>query len=130
MRTHAEFRSRRFPPYDGEEDEINPGLWGRRLAEYLVAQLPAHGVSPGVPVAEDWGYFVPVSVDGESLAVCCGHQHGDDDEFLCFTEPAKPVVRGLFRKRDVTAPLTKLVQALDAILSADPDIHALTWRVP
>ena len=33
------FRSPKFPPYDGEEESINPGLWGKRLAEHLVDQL-------------------------------------------------------------------------------------------
>ncbi len=31
MKTQVEFRSTKFPPYEGEEEEINPGLWGRRL---------------------------------------------------------------------------------------------------
>jgi len=38
MKTQVEFRSSRFPPYDGEEEQINPGLWGKRLAEYLGAE--------------------------------------------------------------------------------------------
>jgi len=39
MKTQVEFKSSKFPPYDGEEDQINPGLWGRKLAEYLVEKL-------------------------------------------------------------------------------------------
>ncbi len=34
MLTHMEFRSDRFPPYEGEEQQVNPGLWGKRLAEF------------------------------------------------------------------------------------------------
>jgi hypothetical protein len=34
------------------------------------------------PIAEDWGWYVPIEVDGAALALCCGHQYGDDDEFL------------------------------------------------
>jgi hypothetical protein len=30
MKTHVEFRSDAFPPYDGEEDEINPA---RKMAK-------------------------------------------------------------------------------------------------
>ncbi len=33
MKTQVEFRSSKFPPYDGEHEQINPGLWGKRLAE-------------------------------------------------------------------------------------------------
>lgn len=130
MKTSVEFRSSKFPPYDGEEGQINPGLWGKRLAEYFVANLPAHGLTAGEPIAEDWGWYVPIMVDGAALALCCGHQSGDDDEFLVFTDPDKPVVRKLFKKVDVTAQLTRLVDAVGAILSADPDIRELTWREP
>jgi hypothetical protein len=130
MKTFAEFRSSKFPAYEGEEARINPGLWGQRLAEYLVAKLPEHGLAPGEPIAEDWGWYVPVKVDGAALALCCGHQYGEDDVFLCFTDPQQPVVRKLFKKVDVTAQLTRLVGAVDAILSADPDIHDVSWRDP
>ena len=130
MKTFAEFRSNKFPPYEGEEERINPGLWGQRLAEYLVAKLPDHGLAAGEPIAEDWGWYVPVEVDGARLALCCGRQSGEDDVFLVFTDPQQPVVRKLLKKVDITAQLTRLVAAVNAILSADPDIHSVTWREP
>jgi hypothetical protein len=129
VKTFAEFRSSKFPPY-GEDELINPGLWGKRLAEYFMANLPAHGLVADEPIAEDWGWYLPVKVDGAALALCCGHQYGDDDEFLVFTDPREPVTRKLFTKVDVTAELTRLVGAVDAILSADPDIRDLSWRMP
>ena len=87
MKTFAEFRSSKFPAYEGEEERINPGLWGQRLAEYLVAKLPEHGLAAGEPIAEDWGWYVPVKVDGAALALCCGHQYGEDDVFLSSDDP-------------------------------------------
>lgn len=49
MRTQVEFRSSLFPAYPGEEEEINPGIWGRRLPEFLQEKLPAHGIETGGP---------------------------------------------------------------------------------
>ena len=98
------------------------------MAEYFVAKLPARGLSASEPIAEDSGWYVPVVVDGAKLALCCGHQYGDDDVFICFTDPQQPVSRKLFRKVDVTAQLTRLVEAVDSILAADPDIRELSWR--
>jgi hypothetical protein len=46
MKTQFEFRSSKFPPYEGEEEQINPGLWGKRLAEYLVKKLAEKGSRP------------------------------------------------------------------------------------
>jgi hypothetical protein len=130
MKTQVEFRSTKFPPYDGEEEQINPGLWGRRLAEYLVEKLAERGIETHEMLAEDWGWYVPVRNDGFKLALCCGHQNGDDEEFLCFTEPGKPIVKKLFRKVDATVQLTRLTGALADILASDPEITEIVWTEP
>ncbi len=127
MKTQVEFRSAKFPPYEGEEEQINPGLWGKRLAEYLVQRLSAKGIKTEAIIAEDWGWYIPIQNEGFRLAVCCGHQDGDDDEFLCFTDPSTPIVRKLFKKLDATAQLTRLTEAIDQILSSDPDIRDVVW---
>jgi hypothetical protein len=35
MRTHVEFISTDFPSYENEEEQINPGRFGKRLADFL-----------------------------------------------------------------------------------------------
>jgi hypothetical protein len=130
LKTQVEFRSRKFPPYEGEEELINPGLWGKRLAEYLVQKLSDRGIKTHEIIAEDRGWYIPIQNEGFRLAVCCGHQNGDDDEFLCFTDPHTPVVKKLFRKIDATAELTRLTEALQQILSSDPEITNVVWRGP
>ena len=130
MKTFVEFRSTKFPPYEGEEELINPGLWGKRLAEYFVHKLPTHGIEPEEIIAEDWGWYIPIKNDGFRLAICCGHQSGDDDEFLCFTDPQTPAIKKLFKNIDATAQLTRLTDAMQKILSEDPDITRIAWRDP
>lgn len=130
MKTQVEFRSSKFPPYEGEEEQLNPGLWGKRLAEYLVGKLAELGIESEEMIAEDWGWYIPIQNEGVNLAVCCGHQDGDDDEFLCFTEPSSPIVKKFFRKVDVTAELRRLVEALEKILASDPDILEVVWAEP
>lgn len=127
MKTQVAFRSSKFPPYQGEEEQINPGLWGKRLAEYLVQKLGAKGIETEEMVAEDWGWYIPVQNEGFRLALCCGHQDGDADEFLCFTDPSTPIVKRFFKKIDATPQLTRLIEALEQILSSDPDIRDIVW---
>jgi len=128
MKTQVEFRSSKFPPYEGEEEQINPGLWGKRLAEYWVARLAEHGIQTDGMIAEDWGWYISIPNEGFRLALCCGHQDGDADEFLCFTEPARPIVKKFFSKNiDATAQLTRLTEAMQRILSADPEIREVVW---
>jgi hypothetical protein len=130
VKTQVEFRSTKFPPYDGEEDQINPGLWGKRLAEYFVQRLAERGITTGEMNAEDWGWYVPVENEGFRLALCCGHQDGDDDEFLVFTDPSAPIIKKLFKKIDATAELTRLTEALHEILSSDAEITDVVWKEP
>ena len=130
MKTQVEFRSSKFSPYEGEEEQINPGLWGKRLAEYLVQKLAEKGIQTEEMIAEDWGWYVPVRNEGFRLALCCGHQNGDDDEFLCFTEPSTPVVKKFFKTLDATSQLARLTEALQQILDSDPDIYEVVWVEP
>jgi hypothetical protein len=130
MKTQVEFRSSQFPAYDGEEERINPGLWGKRLAEYLVEKLAQKGIATEAIIAEDWGWYIPLRNDGFRLGLCCGHQSGDDDEFLCFTDPGTPIVKKLFKKIDATAELTRLTVALQQILASDPEIRDVVWTEP
>lgn len=127
MKTQVEFKSDGFPPYDGEEEEINPGLWGRKLAEYLQESLSAHGLNVTGIGAEDWGWMVELENDEFPLWIGCGHQNGDNDEFLCFIEPSKPYIRKWFKKIDTTAQVERVADALKQIIESNPDIHSVRW---
>ncbi len=128
MKTQVEFRSGKFPACEGEEEQINPGLWGKRLAEYLQQKLRAESVDVGEIYAEDWGWAIPIK-NNEPFAtwIGCGHQDGEDDEFLCFIEPSKPAIRRLFRKIDTFQAIGRLAAALDKILTSDPEIRDVRW---
>src|SRR4030095_11605321 len=130
MKTQVEFRSNKFPPYEGEEEVINPGLWGKRLAEYLVHKLNGKGIHTEEIIAEDWGWYIPIQNKGFRLAVCCGHQNGDNDQFLCFTEPSEPVVKKFFKKIDATPQLERITDAMQQILASDAEIRDVVWREP
>ena len=53
MKTQVEFRSSKFSPYEGEQQQINPGLWGKRLADYLVQNLSEKGIKTEEIIAEE-----------------------------------------------------------------------------
>ena len=127
MKTHVEFRSDKFPPYDSEEDQINPGVWGKRLAEYLQENLPHQGLKVTSIGMEDWGWMIELENEGFPLWIGCGHQNGDDDEFLCFIEPSKPFIRKWLRKIDTRAQVARVAEALKEVLEANPDIRDVTW---
>jgi hypothetical protein len=128
METHVEFRSGKFPAYPSEEEKVNPGLWGKRLAEYLDQKLKEQGIETNEIFPEDWGWVIPMRHDAFPLWVGCGHYEAYPDGYLVFVEPSKPTIRrGLFRKVDTTSDVAKVVGAIDRILKADPDIRDVLW---
>jgi len=116
MKTHVEFRSDKFPPYEGEEDQINPDLWGKRLGEYLKEKLIGHGIETGDLIAEDWGWRLPVKNETFSMWIGCGHYQEYPNGYLCFVEPSKPTIR-----------VGRVVEALGKILESDRDITDVRW---
>ena len=129
MKTHVEFRSDAFPPYDGEENEINPGRYGKRVADFLVGGLKEKGIHTLDPLPEDWGWVIPVKNDGFNLWIGCGnYDEYPDDGFLCFIEPHQPSIRRWFFWRVDTSPRVEALQdAIDQVLSANTAIREKKW---
>jgi len=127
MKTLVEFKSDKFPPYEGEEAEINPGLWGKRLAEYLQEQLPNHGLTVTGIGAEDWGWMVKLENKEFPLWIGCGHQNDEDDAFLCFIEPSKTFIRRWFKKIDTRNKVSHVADILKQVFESHSDIHDIEW---
>ena len=100
QRTQLQFRSQAFPPLPGEDEQINPGRFGRRLADYLAQALPERGFPVRGVGAVDWGWMVELQHDAFPLWIGCGNVDGEHDELLCCIEPARPTVRRWFRRVD------------------------------
>jgi hypothetical protein len=127
VQTYVEFRSDRFPAYDGEEEQVNPGVWGKRLAEYLRDNLRNQGFATGEPIAEDWGWVVPVANEQFRLWIGCGNYQEYLDGFLCFIEPRSPFIRKLLKKIDTEPRVASLQRAMDKILDQAAGIREKRW---
>ncbi len=130
LRTQVEFRSSGFPPEPGEEERINPGRWGAALARFLRDELTSRGLAASEPIAEDWGYCIPIENPDFKLWVGCGNYEEIPDGFLCFFNPSTPFVSKLFRRIDVRSTVMELADALDKILRSHPDVRDLRWWMP
>jgi hypothetical protein len=127
MRTHLEFRSSAFPPYPGEEEQINPDLYGKRLAEFVAEALSEAGFEVDEPDPEDWGWYVTIANQEFPLWVGCGHYQEFPDGFLCFIEPSKPFVRKWFRKVSTEDTVRRVANVLEKSLEAHPEVRELRW---
>ncbi|MEQ1883549.1 MAG: hypothetical protein ABL967_00685 [Bryobacteraceae bacterium] len=127
--TAVAFRSDLFPPYPGEEEEVNPGLWGKRLAEFLAEKLRTRGFASDEPFAEDWGWTVPIVNAEFPLWIGCGHQDGDADQFLCFIEPHTPTVCKFLKTIRTEDRVAALQAALDEVLRAETGVKEMEWQI-
>ena len=124
MKTCVEFRSDRFPAYPDEEQQINPGIWGKQLAEFVSAGLKSRGIAAGKPVAEDWGWLVPIENESFPLWIGCANY---DDGFLCFIEPSKPFIRRYFKKISTESQVSAVAKALDSLLASEASVGDVRW---
>ena len=127
MRTHIEFHSDAFPAEPGEGESINPRRWGAALARFLRQELSNRGLQGRDPIAEDWGYCIPIDNPAFDLWVGCGNYEEYPDGFLCFIEPKTPFVRKVFRKIDVRARVEEVAVGLDELLRGHAGVHDLRW---
>jgi len=129
MRTNVEFTSDAFPPYPGEDEKVNPGIWGQRLAEFIVSRLPEYGVETGNFYPEDWGWEIPVKNEAFPIFIGCGNKtEPGGTRFLCFIDPSTPETRtGLFKKVSTLADVDRVADALDEVLQSHPAIKDLRW---
>ena len=129
------FKSSKFEIEPGEDEEINPRMYGRQLAVWLKARLEECGYEVEDIINEDWGRCLMCGRDPFWLWVGCGNvtdyetaKPGDDpparEEVIwhCFATAEVPFLRKLFQKVDTAPAVSKLYTDLGKILRAEPEI--------
>jgi len=124
------FTSDLFTVEPGEDEETNPGRYGRQLAIWLTAQLEQRRYSVEPVIAEDWGRCLMLSRSPFLLWVGCGNVDESAEEgpsknsitWHCFPAAETPLFKRLFGKPDTSAAFSKLDADLRTILCAEPAI--------
>ena len=123
------FTSKLFAVESGEDEEVNPGRYGRQLATWLKAQLEQRGYGVEPVINEDWGRCLMLSRDPFLLWVGCGNvdeagEDPTDDKIIwhCFPAAEAPLLKRFFGKPETTAALSKLDAVLHDILSTTPAV--------
>ncbi len=127
MKTIVEFRSDRFPPYESEDQQINPGKYRKRVAEFMADALKSTVFETDELRAENWGWIIPIKNEQFKLMICCGNYEEYANGFLCMIEPHTPFIRQWLRKIETGPRILALQQAMDKVLSACRDIREMRW---
>jgi hypothetical protein len=122
------FTSNLFEVEPGEDEEVNPGRYGRQLAIWLKSQLEKRGYHVEPVIAEDWGRCLMCSRDPFLLWVGCGNVDADPSAppeqivWHCFPVAEVPFFKRLFKKPETAGALTQLDADLLSILAEHPQI--------
>ena len=119
------FESQAFPVIPGEDDETNPGIYGKSLSRWLAERLGSAGFSAGEPIAEDFGWCVPVDSNPHKLYVACAGTGETPDEWRVFAFAEGGVLARLRGKDRSAESVATLFAALRRILESAPDVRGL-----
>jgi hypothetical protein len=117
-----EFESSAFAVAPGEDEETNPGIYGKALAQWLAEQLRSAGFSAGDVIAEDFGWCVPVASEPHSLYVACASTGERPDQWRVFGFAEGGVIARLLGKDKRAESLAALYAALRRCLESTPTI--------
>jgi len=131
------FKSSKFEIEPGEDEDVNPRIYGRQLATWLKARLEECGYSVEDFIEEDWGRCLMCAREPFRLLVGCtnivdydtaqpsdGPPAKEDVTWHCFVTSEVPFLKNLFRRKvDPAAAVTKLHADLGKVLRAEPQIR-------
>jgi hypothetical protein len=120
-----EFDSSAFAVIPGEDEETNPGIYGKALAQWLAEQLAAAGFSPQAVIAEDFGWCVPLESTPHSLNVACASTGEKPGEWRVFAFVEGGMMARVLGKDTSAESLASLFAALKHCLESAPIIHGL-----
>lgn len=138
------FKSDLFEISKGEDDETNPGCYGKELAQWLCNELETCGYHDIEVIPEDWGWCVMCSSKDYLLWVGCASLQ--DEESLTNHDPGSPpqgkdvvwhafvqievpifkpgpFIKKLIGNLNTREPLDKLDKDLNSILSNNKRIE-------
>jgi len=122
---HLIFESSAFPPAPGEDEETNPGIFGRGLSEWLAEQLRGAGYEVKRLVAEDFGRLIEVAQLGCKLYVAASSTDDTATEWRVFAFSEFGFFAKLRGAPRGAEAVSKLMGALKGILSTSSQIRAL-----
>lgn len=117
------FQSSRFEIVPDEDKLTNPGIYGKRLAEWMANELPRHGYHAlGEVIPEDFAWCVPVAADDCELYVACANA---DEGWQIYVFADCGLMARLIGRDPRSEAVAGLFAAVHAILGDAPGITQL-----
>lgn len=128
MGPQVTFSSEFFKPIPGEDEQTNPGRFGKALAEWLAERLKERGVSVEGVIPEDFGWVVMVARKPFMLWLGCGNMDGSTTEWSVFPVAEPSLMQRLFRRIDPTSEVEKLKAHVAELVPLIPGVFNVIWE--
>ncbi len=122
------FQTDFFKPLRDEEEETNPGRYGKALAQWLVEELKGRGVAAEGVIPEDFGWVVMVSRKPIMLWLGCGNTDDSTTEWNVFLVAELSTVQRLFKRTNPVPEIEKLREHLAELVPSIPGVTNITWN--
>jgi hypothetical protein len=122
------FQTDFFKPIAGEENETNPGRYGKALAQWLFERLKERGVTVEGVIPEDFGWVVMVYRKPFMLWLGCGNTDGSTTEWSVFPVAETAILQRLFRRVDPTSEIAALRNHLSELVPSIPGVSNVSWE--
>ena len=123
------FRTAFFQPVPGEENETNPGIYGKALATWFAENLKARNSPFEEVIPEDWGWVVLVQRKPFMLWVGCGNTDGSRDEWRAFPIAERTLLQRMLGREKMGAKLgvEMLTIWLKNTVPTIPGVSEISW---
>jgi len=125
MITELHIKTNIFSSYSNESEEINPGRFGKQLAEYIEKTLNTGGIQIADIYPTDSSYELRIDEFKFKLYIQTGNIDGETDEFLISIEPKKKFVRKLFKKIPTEELINKVYNIIRLAISDNKEIEII-----
>ncbi len=126
METELYIKSELFPSYPGEENDINPGRFGKRLAEFTKSLLIEKKIDVADLYSTDYSYELRLDQFKFSVYISTGNIDGEKNEFLISISPKEEFKRKLFKKISTKETINKIYSIIKQGIVDNPKIEILT----
>lgn len=127
METSVEFESQMFSAFLPDDAQVNPGVYGAKLAFWLSQQLAQRGMLSSYPQYEDWGWFIEYSTEDQcEYWLCCANRNGAQDKWRCYLERKAKSFLG--RNKAPVEGAQSLMRALRVVLMEERGISNTIWQ--
>jgi hypothetical protein len=122
------FETDYFQIVPGEDEETNPGRYGKALADWLADELKKLGQPVDEIIPEDFGWVLLASRKPVALWLACANMEGSATEWTVFAFAEPSLFQRLVSRPDSTEAIDSLWKRVTEIIPTIPRIREVRWE--